>query len=370
MGFARFDQGYPWDQLAPYAARAREHPGGLVDLSIGTPVDPTPISVQAALREAADAPGYPTVTGTAELRRALVDWYARRRRTTVAEEAVLATIGSKEFVGLLPSMLGIGPGDVVVIPTIAYPTYEVGARLAGAEVLASDDPAEWEHHPGVALVWINSPANPTGAVIDAGRLRSIVTAARRIGAVVAADECYAELPWSAPWTDHGVPCLLEDEISGGDHTGLLAAYSLSKQSNLAGYRAAFVAGDEAMIADLTLLRRHLGMMLPAPVQAAMTAALGDHGHVIDQRQIYLHRRESLLGALTGAGYTVDHSHAGLYLWCRRDGASTWELVEELAHLGILVGPGTFYGPGGHGYVRISLTATDERVAQAVRRLAA
>ncbi|QGH68771.1 succinyldiaminopimelate transaminase [Pseudactinotalea sp. HY158] len=370
MGFAAFDEGYPWDELRPYAETARAHPGGIVDLSIGTPVDPTPLAIQAALREAADSPGYPTVAGSLELREAMAAWWARRRRTEVDETAVLPTIGSKEFVGLLPSMLGIGPGDAVVIPTVAYPTYAVGARLAGASVVPADDPQEWAGRADVRLVWINSPSNPTGAVIPAEHQARIVAAAREVGAVVAADECYAELPWNEPWTSHGVPCLLEDAVSGGDHTGLLAAYSLSKQSNLAGYRAAFVAGDPELIARLTLLRRHLGMMLPAPVQAAMLTALTETSHVLDQRRIYLHRRERLLGALERAGYGVDHSDAGLYLWARKGGRTTWDLVGDLAELGILVGPGTFYGPGGEGYVRIALSATDERITAAAARLGA
>ncbi len=370
MGFAEFDEGYPWDELLPYAETARAHPGGLVDLSIGTPVDPTPLAIQVALREAADAPGYPTVAGPLELREAMVAWWARRRRADVDETAVLATIGLKEFVGLLPSMLGLGPGDVVVIPTVAYPTYSVGARLAGAEVLASDDPAEWGERTDVRLVWINSPSNPTGAVLPADHQAGVVAAARGIGAIVAADECYAELPWNEPWTSHGVPCLLEEAVSGGDHTGLLAAYSLSKQSNLAGYRAAFVAGDPAIIARLTLLRRHLGMMVPAPVQAAMITALGETSHVLDQRRVYAHRRDGLLGALEAAGYEVVHSDAGLYLWTRREGRSTRELVAEFAELGILVGPGTFYGPGGEGFVRIALSAHDERITAAAGRLTA
>jgi len=370
VGFAPFDEDYPWDALIPYRQTAAAHPGGVVDLSIGTPVDPTPPLVQQALASAANAPGYPTVAGTPELRRALTNWWARRRSAHLAESEVLATIGSKELVGLLPSLLGLGEGDAVVVPTTAYPTYEVGARLAGATVIPADDVAAWEGNTRVRLVWVNSPANPTGAVLAHEELQRIIAAARNLGAVVASDECYAELPWTPTWVESGVPSLLADEVTDGDHSGLLAAYSLSKQSNLAGYRAAFIAGDRELLAKISLLRRHLGMMVPAPVQAAMVAALDDDEHVMRGRERYGRRREILLEALTAAGFTIDHSEAGLYLWARREGTGDcWQLVGELAEKGIIVGPGAFYGSAARGHVRISLTATDERVEHAAARLA-
>ncbi|WP_022918454.1 succinyldiaminopimelate transaminase [Ruania albidiflava] len=371
MGFAPLDEPYPWDRLAPYAERARAHPDGLVDLSVGTPVDPTPAVVQDALRAAADAHGYPTAHGTPALRSAIKDWFARRRGVADLDpRAALPTVGSKELVGLLPSLLGLGPGDVVVAPEIAYPTYAVGARLAGAQVRRADDVATWAGDETVALVWVSSPANPTGAVLGAAHLRQVVAAARRLGAVVASDECYAELAWTQPWTSDGVPCLLSEEVSGGDHTGLLSLYSLSKQSNLAGYRAAFAAGDPDLVARLLLLRRHLGMIVPAPVQAAMIAALGDEAHTRAQREVYHTRREMLVSALVQAGYAVDHSEAGLYLWVRqaRGRSSCWEMVAAFADQGILVAPGAFYGPSAGGHVRLALTATDERVAAAAHRL--
>jgi len=371
VGFAPLDEGYPWDQLAPFVERARAHPDGLVDLSIGTPVDRTPSVVQEALRSAADAPGYPTAHGTPQLRAAISDWFARRRGVPGLDPAaVLPTMGSKELVALLPSLLGLGPGDVVIAPEVAYPTYDVGARLAGAQVLRADDVATWAGEESVALVWVNSPSNPTGAVCSAARLRQVVTAARALGAVVASDECYAELAWGQPWATDGVPCLLAEEVSGPDHAGLLSLYSLSKQSNLAGYRAAFAAGDPDLISRLLLLRRHLGMMVPAPVQAAMTAALSDEAHTRAQREVYHTRREILISALTRAGYAVDHSEAGLYLWIRTaEGRRTcWEMVADFADRGILVGPGAFYGPAAGDHVRLALTATDERVAAAAHRL--
>lgn len=376
MGFVQITEGYPWDQVAPYAELARTHPGGMVDLSIGTPVDPTPEVIQAALRRAADAPGYPTVHGSVELRTAISDWFARVRGVgDVDPQAVMPTIGSKELVGLLPSLLSLGPGDVVVVPTTAYPTYEIGARLAGAQLLVADDVRDWAHNPAVKLAWLNSPSNPTGAVLGLDLLAEVIEAAREIGAVVASDECYATLGWGVPWDREPVPSVLDPRVTGGSHEGLLAAYSLSKQSNLAGYRAAFLAGDEALMARLVLMRRHMGMIVPAPVQAAMLAALGDDDHVRAQRETYRARRDALLPALEKAGLAIDHSEAGLYLWARPDPDSPrarqdgWALMQSLAELGILAGPGAFYGAAGAGHVRLSLTASDERIDAAAQRLA-
>lgn len=362
---------FPWDALAPHQRVAAAHPDGLVDLSVGTPVDPTPALVRDALVAAADAPGYPTTHGTPALRQAVVDWFARRRGVPGLDPvAVLPTVGSKELVALLPSLLGLGGGDVVVHPRTAYPTYDVGARLAGATPLPADDVAGWADL-NVRLVWVNSPGNPDGSVRSAEQLRAVVDVARARGAVVASDECYAELAWEEPWVTDGVPSVLDPRVSGGDLTGLLAVYSLSKQSNLAGYRAAFVAGDPALVAPLLEARKHAGMIVPAPVQHAMTVALGDDAHVAEQRARYGRRRAVLLEALRGAGFHVDASQAGLYLWVRpEDGAGSWATVARLAERGILVAPGAFYGDAAAGHVRIALTASDERVAAAAARLAA
>ncbi len=360
---------FPWDTLTPYAERARAHAGGIVDLSVGTPVDPTPPLLREALTRAADAPGYPTTHGTAALRQAVVDWFARRRGVPGLDpQAVLPTVGSKELVAFLPSLLGLGAGDVVVHPATAYPTYDVGARLAGATPRPADDVAEWGD--GVRLVWINSPGNPDGTVRSVEQLRAVVEAARAAGAVVASDECYAELAWEEPWASGGVPSLLDPRVCGGDVTGLLAVYSLSKQSNLAGYRAAFVAGDPRLVASLLEVRKHAGMIVPGPVQAAMTVALGDDAHVDSQREVYRGRRAVLREALEAAGLVVDGSVAGLYLWARPDGAPTdcWDTVGRLADRGVLVAPGSFYGTAAAGHVRVALTASDERVAEAARRL--
>ncbi|WP_295788504.1 succinyldiaminopimelate transaminase [uncultured Microbacterium sp.] len=358
---------YPWDAVAPYAQRARRHPDGIVDLSIGSPVDPTPAVVAAALADATDGHAYPQTAGTPALREAIAEWYHRRRGVPGLSAAnVLPTVGSKELVALLPLLLGLGPGDAVVHPRAAYPTYEVGARLVGAEALASDDPAEWPAH--ARLIWINSPGNPDGRVLSAEELRDAVTRAREIGAVLASDECYAELGWDAPWDVQPVPSVLDPSVIGDDLAGVLSVYSLSKQSNLAGYRAAFLAGDPSLVARLLTGRKHLGLMPPAPVQRAMTVALGDDEHVAAQRALYARRRAVLKPAVEAAGFTIDRSEGGLYLWAT-EGRDAWESVERLAELGILVGPGHFYGAHFPNHVRFSLTATDERIAAAAARLA-
>jgi succinyldiaminopimelate transaminase len=356
---------FPWDLLAPYAETARAHPDGLVDLSVGTPVDPTPDVVRGALDAASDAPGYPQTHGTPALRDAVVGWYARRGVPGVDPAAVLPTIGSKELVAWLPTLLGLGPGDVVVHPEVAYPTYDVGARLAGATPVAADGLTALGPE-RVRLVWLNSPSNPTGRVLPVAHLRKVVEWARERGAVVASDECYAELGWGE-WQDSGTPSVLDPLVSGGSHEGLLAVSSLSKRSNLAGYRAGVVAGDPALVGELLAVRRHAGMMVPAPVQAAMVAALGDDTHVRDQHARYAARRLVLRAALEGAGWRVDGSEAGLYLWVTRD-EDCWESVGHLARLGVLAAPGAFYGAAGVRHVRIALTATDERVTAAAQRI--
>ncbi len=224
---------YPWEALAPYLARAAEHPGGTANLSIGTPVDPTPDLIQDALRAAADAPGYPTVHGTAALREAVAAWFARRRGVPGLDPRdVMPTVGSKELVAWLPFLLGLRTGDVVVRPTVAYPTYDIGAAFAGAEHVAADDLDDLDEatRARVRLIWINSPGNPTGSVRDIASLRRIVRQAREIGAVVASDECYGELGWGEWDVQRGgtpVPSILDPLVAEGSHEGLLAVDSLT-----------------------------------------------------------------------------------------------------------------------------------------------
>lgn len=356
---------YPWEKLKPLREVAAKHPLGLLDLSVGSPVDPTPSVIQEALDSSSNAPGYPTTWGSLTLRDAISGWYERRRGVLrLTTNHVLPTIGSKEFISWLPIMLGIGPGDVIVQPRIAYTAYEVGAAFAGAEILSSDDPSEWPSN--TKLIWLNSPANPHGAVIGIEGLRAAVARARELGAAIVNDECYAELGWEEPW-DEEIPCILDPRVTGGDLTGILSIYSLSKQSNLAGYRAAFAAGDPEIVKGVVNLRMHSGMIVPHPVQQAMIAALTDDEHVQVEKEIYRARRNVLLPALKAYGFEVSDSEAGLYLWVTK-GDYCWDTITELAQIGILAVPGEFYGEAGKSHVRFSITATDEDINRAAKRL--
>lgn len=356
---------YPWDAMAPYIERAAAHPGGAVNLSIGSPVDPTPQVVREALAEATEAHAYPQTAGTPLLREAIAEWYLRERGVAVEPAAVLPTVGSKELVALLPFLLGIEAGEAVVFPRVAYPSYAIGAALVGADSVAEDDPSLWPAN--TKLVWLNSPSNPDGRVQSADALRDRVARARELGAIIVNDECYAAFGWDSPWDAQRVPSILDTEVVGTDHTDVLGIYSLSKQSNLAGYRAAFLAGDPELVARLLTVRKHAGLMLPAPVQAAMIAALDDELHVREQKARYLARRRVLRPALEAAGFRIDGSEAGLYLWVTR-GEDAWVSVASFAELGIVVGPGVFYGDHSPQHVRLALTATDDDIAEAARRL--
>jgi succinyldiaminopimelate transaminase len=355
---------FPWDALEPYKATALAHTGGMVDLSVGTPVDIVPAVAREALAVASDAHGYPATAGTRALRHAAAGWLERRHGVSVDPDAVLPVIGTKELIAGLPALLGCGPGDVVVYPELAYPTYDIGARMAGARPLAANGVVSLGPEP-VALWWLNSPSNPTGQVLPAEHLRKVARWARERGTVVASDECYIELGWE----DRPVS-LLHPDACDGSHAGLLAVHSLSKRSNMAGYRAGFVTGDPALVAELLEIRKHAGMIVPGPVQAAAAAALDDDAHADAQKARYAARRDVLRPALEAAGWAVEHSRAGLYLWAAHPEHDGWESVAVLAEAGILVAPGAFYGPSGARHIRVALTATDERVAAAAARLSA
>jgi succinyldiaminopimelate transaminase len=321
-----------------------------------------PALIRQALADASNAPGYPQTMGTPALREALATYVVERCGGAPGAFGVLPTIGSKELVAALPSQLGLGPADTVVIPSVCYPTYEVGVRLAGARVLRSDSTLAIGPTPRVRLVWVNSPGNPHGRVLPAAHLRKVVDWARSVGAVVASDECYLELGWESEPVS-----ILSAEVCGGVYDNVIAVHSLSKRSNLAGYRAGFVAGDPAIVAELLHVRKHAGLMVPGPVQAAMVAALGDREHAQAQRAVYGARRSVLRSALLQAGFTIDHSEAGLYLWATR-GEDSWSTVDWFAERGILVAPGAFYGPAGERHVRLAMTAPDERITAAATRL--
>lgn len=354
---------FPWDTLVPARERAEAHPGGLVDLSVGTPVDSTPAVAREALSEAANAHGYPTVWGAPDTHRAIID-YLRQRWSSVplVDRNVLPVIGTKELVAWLPTLLAIGAGGSVVFPECAYPTYEVGARVSGARPVALDDPAQVPDD--ARLIWINSPANPTGRILSVPELRAWVHAARERGAILASDECYGEFAWDAEPRS-----VTDPQVNDGDLTGILALHSISKRSNAAGYRAGFVAGDRDIVAELIAVRKHLGMIVPTPVQAALAATLADQEHVEVQRLRYIARRAKLRPALEAVGFRIDHSEGSLYLWATRD-EHCRDSLDWLAERGILVAPGDFYGAAAERHIRVALTASDERIVAASERLIA
>lgn len=356
---------FPWDRLVPVRATASQVDGGVCDLSVGTPVDSVPEVIQTALRAAADSPGYGTAHGTIELRETISSWLARVHGVTGIDPAnIVPAIGTKELIAGLPSQLGIAAGRTIVIPELAYPTYEVGALLAGCQVVRADSLTQLG--PATpAMLWLNSPSNPSGKVLGVDHLRKVVSWARQRGVVVVSDECYLDLGWEGTQP----VSLLHPEVCGGLHDGLLVVHSLSKRSNMAGYRFGFVTGDPTLVAGLLAVRKHAGFMVPTPVQAAATVAYADETHVVAQRSRYRARRELLAAALIGAGFRIDNSTAGLYLWATRD-EPCMDSVNWLAQRGILVAPGDFYGPAGAMHVRVAITATDERVNTAAQRLLA
>ena len=346
---------FPWDALAPYGEKARAHSHGLIDLSIGTPVDDVPKFVQEELAKSTNTPGYPKTIGTDELRSAMREW-AIKNLGVKGEFDVLPVIGSKELVAWLPTIL---ESQKVIYPKIAYPTYLVGSLIAKAEPIEVDiDPTNW---PKADLAWINSPSNPTGRVHSESELAAVIDYGRKTGAVIASDECYLNFP-----AGDEIPVSIL-QVANGNNKNLVAVHSMSKRSNMAGYRAALIVGDKDLIAKIREIRKHAGMMVPQPIQKALTVALQDESHVKVQADKYAKRRKQLQPALEKAGFKVEFSNAGLYIWCTRD-ESSWDSVSWLSDLGILVAPGSFYGPAGEKHIRIALTAKDDAITEAAQRI--
>ncbi len=355
---------YPYDRLDRLVPVADRFEGGVVDLSIGTPVDPPPPAVVAAFSTSGLERGYPPSIGTVELRRAAARWIARRFAVEVPIDAIGATIGSKEFVGTLPQWLRLRrpDRDTVLYPAVSYPTYEMGAILAGCRPVAVpitasgalDLPAIGAQDATRALaLWVNSPSNPTGALDDLG---AVVAWGRANGVPVFSDECYVEFTWNGPGRS-----VLEHGLDG-----VVAVHSLSKRSNLAGARVGFYAGDPELVRYLQEVRKHVGMMVPGPAQAAGVVAFDDDDHVAAQRQRYLARLRRM-GEIVGSwiGRAVDLPAGGFYLWVPVD--DDWAFTERLAaEGGALVSPGEFYGAPGH--VRIAVVQPDERLELVATRL--
>ncbi len=345
---------FPWDALAPYGAIAKKHPQGAIDLSVGTPVDPTPEFIQKAFQEAANSPSYPVTVGTPELREAITAW-AKKYLGATGDFGVLPLIGSKEFVAWLPTFI---EAQSVLYPDVAYPTYLVGSLLAEATATpVSLDATGW---PQADMAWVNSPSNPTGRVHSEAEFKAAIDWSRKNKSVVVSDECYLE------FGDSVKPISILN-YTGGDNTNILAVHSLSKRSSMAGYRAAFIVGDPALIARILEVRKHAGMMVPLPVQVAMVAALSDEEHVVQQRARYNARRATLAPALRAAGFTIENSEAGLYIWATRN-ENCWDSVSWLAELGIIATPGVFYGDLGASHIRIAMTATDAQISEAAARI--
>ena len=357
---------YPYDRLDRLKPAAQAMEGGLVDLSIGTPCDPPPAAVIAALSNSNEERGYPPSIGTEALRRAIRGWMGRRFDVDVPLSQIAACVGTKEFVGTLPQWMKLrSPGrDTVLYPAVSYPTYEMGAILAGCRArpvapnaaggldLASIDPSEAAR---CLLLWVNSPSNPTGALDD---LAAAAAWGRQHEVPVFSDECYVEFTW------HGRGrTILEHGLDG-----VVAVHSVSKRSNLAGLRVGFYAGDAELVGYLKEVRKHVGMMVPGPAQTAAAVALADDAHVEVQRGIYLRRLE-LAARMLGdwSGIDIDLPAGGFYLWF--DAGDGWAFAERLAEAGgALVSPGDFYGAGGTQKVRVAVVQPDHRLALVATRL--
>lgn len=358
---------YPYERLAGAKARAQAHDGGLVDLSIGTPCDPPPPPVVAALASSDAERGYPASVGNPAYRRAAAAWMARELGVDVPADQVAACVGAKEFVGTTPSWLRLRrpDRDTVLFPAVSYPTYEMGATLAGLRAvpvpvddswhldLAAVDPADVAR---ALLVWVNGPGNPAGQLED---LDAVAGWGRRHGVPVFSDECYVEFTWEGP----------PRTVLAGGTEGVVAVHSLSKRSNLAGLRAGFYAGDAGLVRYLSEVRKHAGMLVPGPVQAAAAVAWGDQAHVAAQRERYRARLDFFAGVLGAAGCRVSPPAGGFYLWAEVPGGDAWAFTDRMAaEGGCLVSPGDLYGAAGAGRVRVALVQPLERLELVARRL--
>jgi succinyldiaminopimelate transaminase len=357
---------YPYDRLDGLAKLAEAHEGGMVDCSVGTPCDPPLPAVVEALASSDTERGYPASAGSPQLREAAARWLTRRFGLgDVPPASVAACVGTKELVASVPHVLRLRtPGrDTVLYPAVSYPTYAMGAALAGCRAVAVPAPAgrlggldldaiDPDDARRALVLWSNSPSNPTGGLGDLGAEASW---ARANGVPLFSDECYAEFTWDGPPRS-----VLEH---GPD--GVVAVHSLSKRSNLAGVRVGFYAGDPELVDFLRAVRQHAGLMVPGPAQAAGVAALGDDDHVEAQRARYRERMAYLGGVLEAYGVPLELPQGGFYLWAPVPAGrwtDAWAMGEALARDGgLLVSPGDLYGEGGAGHVRVALVQPMERL---------
>ncbi len=410
---------YPYDRLNGIRNLASKHAGGAIDLSVGSPIDPPPDAALQALAMSEDMSedisSYPPSVGTLAYREACASWLSRRFGVSMDAGNIGACIGTKEFVASLPGYLrllhesrgagsadeegsrdsvvgsrnvgnkelgnrdvgnrdgAVGNRDTVLFPELSYPTYSMGARLAGLRAVgvpaggrAALESISPEDRDRALLLWVNSPSNPTGMLSE---LPVYAEWGREHGILVVSDECYADYIWN----DEGWPHTILDS-SDGTHglDGVLAVHSLSKRSNFAGARAGFYTGDPSVVAFLVELRKHAGLMVPAPIQAAAIAALADDNHVVRQRDIYYSRLVRLVDILSALGIEATLPQGSFYLWVKvpLSMGDCWDMTEWLAvTLGIVVSPGEFYGIGGKGHVRIAAVVSEENLATLVQRLA-
>jgi succinyldiaminopimelate transaminase len=357
---------YPYERLDSLKKLAERHDGGPIDCSIGTPIDAPPQSALDELALAVGARGYPASIGSVVYRQSAADWIDRLFGVTIDIDQLAACVGTKEFVGSLAQYLHLRSPDrdTVLYPSVSYPTYAMGATLAGMRAvpvntvegqldLASINPSDIDRS---LVLWSNSPSNPTGALDD---LEGAAQWGRRHGVLVASDECYAPFTWIAR-----PKSILEHGLDG-----VLAVHSISKRSNLAGVRAGFYAGDPEIVSFLRLVRQHAGLMVPGPVQAAVAVAYSDDEHVNRQRDVYLARLQLLSDALQPLGINAPMPDGSFYLWCSKEGLDGWELAAQLAETsGLIVSPGELYGEQGSNFVRIAVVQPDERLALAASRL--
>jgi succinyldiaminopimelate transaminase len=360
---------YPYDRLDEIKPLADAHEGGCVDLSIGTPCDPPPASVIAALGSSNTERGYPASIGSLAYRKAASAWLSRRFGIAVAPGALAACVGTKEFVALLPQLLHLrNPNrDTILYPAISYPSYEMGAILGGCRAVAVPVDSQWridlsrideaDAERALAL-WVNTPGNPAGGLDD---LDAAAKWGRARGVPVFSDECYIEFTWDGPGRS-----ILRTGVDG-----VIAVHSLSKRSNLAGARAGFYAGDPELVHYLSEVRKHAGLMVPGPVQAAAIAAFGDDQHVDEQRVRYHERLVRMVGLLSRLGIDAPLPSGGFYLWVPAPGGDAWGLTRLLAErAGMLVSPGEFYGAAGAGHIRIALVQPDDQLDLVEKRIAA
>jgi aspartate/methionine/tyrosine aminotransferase len=373
---------YPYDQLDRAREAASNHPGGVVDLSIGTPTDPPPDAALAALAgldaggqpadESSAARGYPPSIGTQELRLAIQHWTKARLGAGIPLDAVAACVGTKEFVATTPQWMRLRcpERDTVLYPAVSYPTYEMGARLAGLRPVAVPLDSSWrldlsaissDDASRALMLWVNSPGNPSGALDD---LAAAASWGRSAGVPVFSDECYAEFTWDGP------PQTILGRGSGPDGIdGVVAVHSVSKRSNMAGMRVGWYAGDTGLVTYLREIRKHAGFMVPGPVQRAAAAVLADQGHVEVQRDRYWNRLLRCQTILAGLGPRPALPAGGFYLWSPAPDGDEWAWTDWLAAKGgVLVSPGSFYGSGGAGYVRLAMVAGLERLDLVASRL--